>query len=222
MKLPHVVPVMTLPQATLFPHALLPLYIFEPRYRRMLLDVLEGERMFCIAMQTPGRKREVPSPIAGLGLIRLSVDHADGTSHLILQGIARVQLAEAVRYRPYRLQRIRMLESAPCNTVVVDALWAKLRELLDDRLKLGLPFRVPFAPKNKMPESQGEFSARDVLEYLDRLTDPEQVADTVSGVVLERPAQRQKILEAVNVEERFKHLIHFLMAEIRQHGKDTI
>ena len=36
MKLPHEVPVMTLPNATLFPQALLPLYIFEPRYRQML------------------------------------------------------------------------------------------------------------------------------------------------------------------------------------------
>ena len=40
MKLPSEVPVMTLPNATLFPQALLPLYIFEPRYRRMLADTL--------------------------------------------------------------------------------------------------------------------------------------------------------------------------------------
>src|SRR5271165_3452200 len=109
MKLPCEVPVMTLPHATLFPQALLPLYIFETRYRRMLLDSLHSDRMFSVAMQKPGRKRETPSVIAGLGLIRVSVGHEDGTSHLILQGIARVKLEETVCYKPYRIQRIQPL-----------------------------------------------------------------------------------------------------------------
>src|SRR3982751_340434 len=109
MTLPDEVPIMTLPNATLFPQALLPLYIFEPRYRQMLADALHSNRMFLVAMQRPGSTRESPSPVAGLGLIRVSVGHRDGTSHLILQGLARVQLAEAVRYKPYRVQRIRAL-----------------------------------------------------------------------------------------------------------------
>src|SRR3974390_344760 len=104
MKMPREVPVMTLPNATLFPQALLPLRIFEPRYRQMLGDVLQSTRMFSVAMQQPNRTRETPAPVAGLGLIRASVRHRDGTSHLILQGLARVELEEAVRYKPYRLQ----------------------------------------------------------------------------------------------------------------------
>src|SRR5687767_10942678 len=86
VKLPREVPVMTLPNATLFPQALLPLYIFEPRYRQMLADALHSHRMFSVAMQRPDRMREAPLPVAGLGLIRVSVGHKDGTSHLILQG----------------------------------------------------------------------------------------------------------------------------------------
>src|ERR1700693_1224784 len=122
MKLPSEVPIMTLPNATLFPQALLPLYIFEPKYRQMLLDALNTTRMFSVAMQKPGRTRETPSPIAGLGLIRVSVGHNDGTSHLILQGLARVELEEAVRYKPYRIQRIKPLQAPPCDSVKVDAL----------------------------------------------------------------------------------------------------
>src|ERR1700712_2710689 len=137
MKLPHEVPVMTLPNATLFPQSLLPLYIFEPRYRQMLADSLKTNRMFSVAMQKPGRKRETPSPIAGLGLIRVSVGHSDGTSHLILQGIARVELVETVRYKPYRIQRIRPLPISDPNELVVDALLAKVRELLAERVELG-------------------------------------------------------------------------------------
>src|SRR5574342_612948 len=122
MKLPHEAPVMTLPNATLFPQALLPLYIFEPRYRQMLADALHSNRMFSVAMQKPGSSREIPSPVAGLGLIRVSVGHRDGTSHLILQGLARVELEDTVRYRPSRIQRIRAIKSPPCDNVKVDAL----------------------------------------------------------------------------------------------------
>src|SRR5208337_5533582 len=143
MKLPHEVPVMTLPNATLFPQALLPLYIFEPRYRQMLADALHSNRMFSVAMQRPGTTRETPSPVAGLGLIRVSVGHRDGTSHLILQGLARVELEEAVRYKPYRIQRIKPLKTPPCDNVTVDALVAKVRELLEERIQCGLLFSFP-------------------------------------------------------------------------------
>src|SRR5215471_18893756 len=66
MKIPREVPVMTLPNATLFPQALLPLYIFEPRYRQMLAEALHTNRMFSVAMQKPGNSRETPAFIAGL------------------------------------------------------------------------------------------------------------------------------------------------------------
>jgi len=219
MKLPSEVPVMTLPHATLFPQALLPLYIFEPRYRQMLVDSLNSTRMFSVAMKKPGQTREIPSAVAGLGLIRVSVGHQDGTSHLILQGIARVELVETVCYKPYRIQRIRPLESPPCNDVVVDALLAKVRELLEERVGLGLPFPFPAAP-GKPGEPPAGFSPKEVLEYLEKLNDPAQVADLVSCAVLSGPKERQTILETANLESRLRHLIHFLMAEIDRHRKD--
>ena len=87
VKVPAEVPVMILPETTLFPRMTLPLRIFEPRYRQMLADTLASHRMFAVAMQKPGRVREIPSQVAGLGLIRASVANKNGTSNLILQGI---------------------------------------------------------------------------------------------------------------------------------------
>jgi ATP-dependent Lon protease len=217
MKIPLEVPVMTLPNATLFPQALLPIYIFEPRYRQMLADALHSDRMFSVAMQKPGTTRESPSPVAGLGLIRVSVGHRDGTSHLILQGLARVQLVEAVRYKPYRIQKIKALETPPCDNVRVDALVAKVRELLEERNKLGLPFPFPVmspGKKDTAATAPPSFSAKEILGYLDSINDPEQAADLVSCAVLPGAAERQAILETVDVENRLKRLIKFLMAEI--------
>ena len=52
-----------LPNLVLFPHVMQPLHIFEPRYRRMLKDALESNRMFIVAMQREGRVRESPSTV---------------------------------------------------------------------------------------------------------------------------------------------------------------
>src|SRR6266446_819265 len=217
MKIPLEVPVMTLPNATLFPQALLPLYIFEPRYRQMLADALHSNRMFSVAMQRPGSTRESPSPVAGLGLIRVSVAHRDGTSHLILQGLTRVELQETLRYKPYRVQRIRPLKTPPCDNVRVDALVAKVRELLEERIGLGLPFPNPMMSPEKSEHSPTppSFSPKEILSYLDSITDPEQTADLVSCAVLPGAVERQAILETVDVEARLRRLIRFLLAEIR-------
>jgi ATP-dependent Lon protease len=204
---------MTLPNATLFPQALLPLYIFEPRYRQMLADALHSNRMFSVAMRRPGSSRETPLPVAGLGLIRVSVRHKDGTSHLILQGLARVELAEAVRYKPYRVQRIRPLPTPPCDSVAADALLAKVRELVRERLNLGLPFSFP-------GEQPPAFPAKEVIGYLDSISNPEQAADLVSCAVLAGASERQAILEAVDVETRLRRLIQFLLRDIRSHRKE--
>jgi ATP-dependent Lon protease len=178
--------------------------------------------MFSVAMQRPGNSRETPAPIAGLGLIRVSVGHSDGTSHLILQGLARVELKEAVRYKPYRIQRIRPLETPPCDNVKVDALVAKVRELLEERIQLGLPFPFPvMSPEKGTKENSTSpsFSPKEILSYLDSITDPEQAADLVSCAVLPGAVERQTILETVDVEARLRRLIHFLLAEIRAKRK---
>jgi ATP-dependent Lon protease len=226
MELPDAVPVMTLPSATLFPQALLPLYIFEPRYRQMLSDMLKTNRMFSVAMQNPGRKRETPCQVAGLGLIRVSVGHEDGTSHLILQGLTRVELVETVRTRPYRVASIRPLQAPPTNNVAVDALVSRVQELVEDRIRLG-PFPFPFSAfknppgKKKGGSGQKQFSPKEVLDYLESLKDADQVADLVSCALLPRAVERQTILETVNLEDRLKHLVHFLVEEIRRARKEN-
>jgi ATP-dependent Lon protease len=221
MELPAEVAVMTLPSATLFPQALLPLHIFEPRYQKMLANALNTHRMFTVAMQRPGRMRETPCRVAGLGLIRVSVGHKDGTSHLILQGLTRVQLDETVQYKPYRVQRIRPLIAEENDNVMIDALVEKIRELVAQRLDLA-PFPAPF-PLKKVPNADANqpvaFSKDEVLSYLEKLPSPDQVADLVTCALLPDAVERQTILETVDLEPRLKHVIHFLMAEVVRHRK---
>ena len=58
-----------------------------------------------------------------------------------------------------------------------------------------------------------------MLKYFSKLDDPSHLADLVTCTLLPSPEQRQTILEAVNLEERLKHLINFLMAEPHGGGK---
>jgi len=214
MEIPQEVGVMTLPNATLFPQALLPLYIFEPRYRRMLADALSGSRVFAVAMQKPGRIRETPAAVAGLGLLRVCVQNPDGTSHIILQGLTRVELEQTVRYRPYRLQKIRPLQATPNDSLTVDALLAKVRDLVNERVQLGFSIGTKTAAGY---EKDSLLSVKEVISYLDKLDDADQVADLVSCALLPGASERQTILETVDLEPRLKHLIHFLIAEIKQY-----
>jgi ATP-dependent Lon protease len=226
MVLPYEVPVMTVANATLFPQALLPLHIFEPRYRRMLADCLKSHRMFALAMQRPGRTRETPCAVAGLGLIRVSVEHKDRTSHLILQGIARVELGPAVKYKPYRVHTISALEANTTHSGQIVPLVARVHKLVEQRINLGsfpMPFPLPDggegidAELGELPPSK--FSVSDVLNYLKSLHDANQLADLVSCALLPRASERQSILETVDLEARLLRLIQYLMDEIARTRK---
>ncbi|MEW6159814.1 MAG: LON peptidase substrate-binding domain-containing protein [Verrucomicrobiota bacterium] len=218
MDLPREIPVMTLPNAILFPQAMLPLYIFEPRYRKMLQDALNSHRMFSVAMQRPGSNREIPLPVAGLGLIRVSVGNKDGTSHLILQGIARVELEETVRYKPYRVQKIRPLETTGADSVAVDALTQKVLELVAERLELGVRFPLHILKQfGKLTDTEtselGVSSLKRLIKNLVSIPNPDHLADFVSCTLLPNAEERQIILQTVHLETRLKHLVHFLLAE---------
>jgi Lon protease-like protein len=224
MKMPSEVPVMTLPNAILFPGALLPLHIFEPRYRRMLADCLHSHRVFAIAMKKPGCVREIPSTVAGLGLIRAAVTRKDRTSYLILQGLSRIELGKLARRKPYRVHEITPLESESGNDKALAVLTTRLRNLITKRLKQNMLSTQP--PGDTMPDSTTPvledtlvvYSLQHFLKYLAQIKDPGQIADLVSCTLLSSAAQRQAVLETIDLEKRLRQVIRFLTSEIKNKG----
>lgn len=220
MEWPTEVPLMTLPNAILFPDAMMPLYIFEPRYRKMLEDALETNRMFSIAMRKPESRVEAPFRMGGLGLIRASVRAKDGTSHVILQGLARVELGPAIKYRPYRVQRIRRVETIHTGSSHISSLTRQLLNLVSRRLDQGssLPETVMARLERKLGQTAGLnlASVRQIVEHLTKLEDPDRLADMVSCTLLSRPLERQTILETAELEHRLMLLVAFLDAEIKR------
>jgi len=76
-----------------------------------------------------------------------------------------------------------------------------------------------FKQTGKKGKGANNYSVKDMLDYLESLTDPDQVADLVSCALLQGPQERQTILETVELEPRLKRLIHYLMAEVKRPRK---
>src|SRR6186997_1874646 len=109
--LPAELPVMVLPDCHLFPGCLLPLYIFETRYRKMLAHALDSNRMFCIGNREGDTEDSPISPHSTAGLVRACVRQKDGTSHLLLLGLQRIKIGDWVQTKPFRVARIEPLET---------------------------------------------------------------------------------------------------------------
>jgi Lon protease-like protein len=200
VTLPAQVPVMPLPAAVLFPHALLPLYIFEERYREMLEHALQHHRMFSVALIQPDRTEwESPSDffhVAGVGLIRACVGRNDGTSNLILQGLERVRFTGFEQHAPFPIATIESLESETSSSIETEALAAKVLELYS---KL---------------RTKGRELPKKVDRYLSDLNDMEMLADLMASTFVNDALRRQHVLEELVLNQRLRLLIQYLREEI--------
>lgn len=199
ITLPDQVPVMPLSGALLFPHALLPLHIFEPRYQEMLELALREHRMFSVALVKPQRTEWRSADdffhIAGVGLIRACVGRGDGTSNLILQGLQRVRFAGFEQTAPFPIARIEPIESKSAPSIETDALGVKVLEFYSKLKDKG----------RQLPEK--------VDEYLSHLGDAEMLADLMAATFISDPLRRQQVLEEVAVNQRLRLVIQYLNEE---------
>lgn len=109
------VPIFPLPDVVLFPHGVLPLHIFEPRYREMTEAALGGERLIAMALLKPGWEADYAGnppvhEVVGVGRIAQHERLEGGRFNLILFGMARAEIVEVVSGQPYRTARVRLLE----------------------------------------------------------------------------------------------------------------
>ena len=191
---------MVLPNTLLFPDSLMPLFIFEPRYRAMIEWALEHERMFCLALIRAGRD-DWASPadfhhIAGLGLVRACVGRENGTAHLILQGIARVEFTGFTQGEPFLIANLREIPATDANADEAATLSAIVLELCAQHRASGLA--IPDA----------------LDQQLAQVRDPGALSDLVAHTLVRDPYRRQSVLEVGDVSTRLRTLIGHLRAEL--------
>ncbi len=187
---------MLLPDCTLFPHGGLPLYIYEPRYRKMLEDALEGDCFFAVARLT-GAVKDPPSggvaPVGTIGLVRASREQEDGTSQLLLHGVMRVRFTEWHAERDYPYASIEPVVSVFAPESQSVAAMKTLRGAVEDAIR-------------PLPE---EVQAG-VFALLDRADDPGLMTDIVCQQFIHEPDLRQDLLEMESVGGRIPVICEYL------------
>jgi Lon protease-like protein len=120
-------PLFPLPNVVHFPHTWLPLHIFEPRYREMVADVLEGDRLIAMALLRPNQeavyetKRAQIHPVVCLGRIAVEERLPDGRFNLALRGLCRARIErELDDKQPYRTAELTLLEDFYPSTPTID------------------------------------------------------------------------------------------------------
>jgi Lon protease-like protein len=192
--LPDQVPVMTLPNTAFFPQALMPLHIFEPRYREMLRDVLASDRLFAVAglnmsESADDSKFEPPHRVATVGIVRACQERDNGTSNLLLQGLCRVEIVSIARDEPYRKIRVRALESrAGATPDENQSLRRQLARLLSLKTKL----------------AAAEAASTELASFLKTVDDPEAFVDIAAFSMCEDVKLKQKLLETLSVHRRLE------------------
>jgi Lon protease-like protein len=198
-----IVPIFPLPDVTFFPHTLLPLHVFEARYRLMVIDALERDRRLAVVRLRPGYEatyagKPAVHPVAGLGEIVSCERLANGRYNILLRGDCRVRLEQEVPSDTlYRLVRGRRLADAePTGDVAPDLarIRAACRALLTALAR----------PADLLDTALAEGQA------------PGVVADRVAAAVLPDTDLRQSLLETLDVTARVGRVAEALEALVKE------
>lgn len=190
------VPIFPLPDVVLFPGAVLPLHIFEPRYRTMVESALSTDRLICMVNVIEDKPNDAlghPAirDIAGLGEI---IDHErlpDGRYHLMLMGRCRVNLKELAFLPPFRRACASVLTSHGPEPDETER--AVLQTAIQHRISRVRTRHPDFA-----------------FEYPDTLP-VSQVVDLCGQYLITDGDIRQKLLETLNVTTRIQTCIEALL-----------
>jgi len=198
------IPIFPLPDVVLFPHTVLPLHVFEPRYRKMVQDCLARDKRLAMGLLKAGWEKDYYGrppvhAIAGAGEIIQHEELADGRFNILVRGTTRIGVSvELPPDLPYRVVRARPLpDRYPDGTP--DALGLRI-----DRLKV---FYLRILAE--VQKGQGEMA-----KIFSGVKDPGIIVDRIAGAVIAETEVRQQILESVDVPTRLSlvqdHLVGIL------------
>ncbi|MBI4600360.1 MAG: LON peptidase substrate-binding domain-containing protein [Planctomycetes bacterium] len=197
---PELLPVFPLPSVVLYPRVSLGLHIFEPRYRAMLSEVLDGHGRIAMANAVPGADPDDESAwtiatVVGVGAVASYNRRPDGTSDVFLVGESRARVDEWVDGKPFRRVRVTLLADASPRSQVAR-----------DRLKAELEGHLKTILLRRGPRDQAE----QLLRRLAREREVGFLADFVAHHFLRDLREKQALLEELDVERRVERLREML------------
>ncbi|MDP2313988.1 MAG: LON peptidase substrate-binding domain-containing protein [Pseudomonadota bacterium] len=178
-------PLFPLPGTVLLPGSLLPLHVFEPRYRQLVADCLRDQRPLSVCQVNPEDAEDTAGsprilPYAGVGIIGAHQELPDGRYNVLVQPVGRIRiLTESASGLVYRVAHAQLLEDATINPAELSAEGDRVRSL--------------FTPLVGRMGEVGEGVARAL-----RSLPPARVPEAVASVVLRTNDARQRFLAEDN------------------------
>jgi uncharacterized protein len=203
-------PIFPIANCVLLPGGLLPLHVFEPRYRELTRDCLAGHQLMGVARLRPGYEASYYGrpPVyekCGVGRIICSEELPDGRFALLLRGVARAEIArELPSPRNYRVVEARALDDASYDPVDASDTYHRLISLCDRLAEV---------------IEQGGSQLRELVRGFDS---PGACADAVAAALVMDADARQELLEArdpmVRLQRTLGHVSHLLCELAPCHG----
>lgn len=198
-----------LPNAVLFPHVLLPLHIFEPRYIEMTRDALDGDRLIALAQVRPGTTSPeliVPEihPVICIGRIAHHAQLEDGRYNLILQGLSRASIVEELPLDfSYRRALVEVLNEEPFLNVSAED---------QRRAQLLKKFRSLFPKLDVEHELNQVFESEVPLGIL---------CDVFAYALSLEATDAQRLLSEFNVDRRSRLLLQLIEQSLASQTPDA-
>lgn len=199
-------PVFPLPDTVLFPGVVLPLHIFEQRYRDLVADAMATHRYLVVAMVRPGADVLTSPPLCEVGCMA-HIIHADklgnGRYNILVQGSERVRLLEEVpSSRSYRCFRTEVIPR-PSDKAVLAAT-AELARLQSCVVSL----RQAVADSDE-----------DLVEVLRATSDPIALTDILAAVLVSEPTRQQRLLATPDLRHRLVQLMDIMAEVMLRYGR---
>jgi Lon protease-like protein len=193
------VPLFPLPNVVLFPRAVLPLHIFEERYRTMTADALEGHRQVAMALLKSGWERDYYSrpaiePIVCVGTILSHEKLPDGKYNFLLRGHTRARVVREHGERAYRVARLEPLVETNDDEDALGEERERLRRVFRPALLGATPVGRQF---------------RQLVAGCLRTAD---IADLLAFTYIEDVLLKQSLLEETDVGRRVRRIVETLEA----------
>ncbi len=194
-----VIPLFPLATVVFFPNTLLPLHVFEPRYRQMIKDIIDGERFIGMVLLKPGWEKSYEGnpeiySVVGMGRIVNSEPLDDGRFNIVLYGLKRVKIIDIVKDIPYRLARVEILEDVHGTNENV------YRERI---VELILKWNGIIGKEH---ESH--------LINIDTRLPLENLIDAIASTSVSNVFEKQELLEEINVQKRAENILTHLETKI--------
>jgi ATP-dependent Lon protease len=187
---------------------MIPLHIFESRYRKMVRDVLGSNRLVAISLQLEKESLEdgnIPrvANVASVGELVLAQELPDGRFNLVVRGRARIGIdEELISDEPYRLVAAHEIPDDPAGeSSDIDEADTTLHALVT-----GLAESIP--------------DGGELLKHVAAAQDtPAALANVVAASLIADAKARQRLLETTDVFQRLERLSNEVVALIDRVGK---